>query len=71
MPHTPETERLIDKEAILENGNAVYNADRKFTIGIPIAQVDEFKIASDGLTKEATLDLPYSFNNIRAVYVMK
>ena len=61
----------IDKNKILEEGSAVYSADREIPYGTLIGKIKKIIIAPSAVFQEAELELPYELNNeIRELKVL-
>lgn len=62
---------LIAKDATIESGDAVFNADQAFPYGLSVATIDQVGISKDQVFKEAKLNFPYSESQIQNVRVLK
>jgi cell shape-determining protein MreC len=60
---------LINKDAQVSNGDLVYNADKRFPYGLPMATVGDVSYSLNGIFKEATLKIDYNINDLRIVSI--
>ncbi len=60
---------LINKDAQIASGDLVYNADKRFPYGLPIASVGNVGYSSNGIFKEATLKIDYNTEDLRIVSI--
>lgn len=58
-----------DKEVAV--GEDVYSVSKEFSYGLKIGKVKSVESGSSNFFKEATIDLPYKFNNLLEVIVIK
>lgn len=62
---------LIDKNAMVETGDAVYNGAPDFPYGIPIAEIRRISSSGNQLWQEAQLVFPYDLNDVRTVLLVQ
>ncbi|MCL5733471.1 MAG: rod shape-determining protein MreC [Patescibacteria group bacterium] len=60
---------LIPKNATINSGDLVYNADKRFPYGLPIATIRGVNISQNGIFKEASLDVGYNIDDLRMVSI--
>lgn len=60
---------LISKDATINSGDLVYNADQRFPYGLPIATVGQTSLSQNGIFKEASLNIGYNIDDIRIVSI--
>lgn len=62
---------LIPKNADIKKGDIVYSASPSFPYGLTVSEVNEVKISSDQLFKEASLNFSYDINGVQTVLIAK
>lgn len=60
---------LINKSTPVSSGDLVYNADKRFPYGLPMATVGDVSYSSNGIFKEATLKIGYNPDDLRTVSI--
>lgn len=56
---------MVAKNKEFNDGETVYSASRDFPYGLPIGKVKKIKDTPTAVFKEAELEAPYSFNDLR------
>lgn len=56
---------MVAKNKEFNDGETVYSASRDFPYGLPIGRVKKIKDTPTAVFKEAELDAPYNFNDLR------
>jgi rod shape-determining protein MreC len=61
---------LIDKNAQINNGDVVFNADKNFPYGLVLGKVSNIRLSSGGVFYEADLDPIFDFNSLKVVGII-